>query len=144
VAFVNPELIDPSTETQTGDEGCLSFPGIFAPVKRAEEVRVKAFDVDGRPFEVQANALFARALQHETDHLNGRLLIDQVGPVKREIIKRKMRKEALETRRDGDDDGPETTAHDAGDGPPARLPRKKPAKPVPAARRAAGGGKTSA
>jgi len=92
--FANPELLSISDESQTGDEGCLSFPNIYVPVKRGQRARVRARDVDGQTFELEGEALFARALQHESDHLIGRLLIDQVGPVKREIIKRKLRKEA--------------------------------------------------
>ena len=92
--FINPELVEISDEAQTGDEGCLSFPDIFVPVKRGMRAKVRARDLDGNLFEIEGEALFARALQHETDHLNGRLLIDQVGPVKREIIKRKLRKDA--------------------------------------------------
>jgi peptide deformylase len=92
--FINPEIVELSNESQTGDEGCLSFPGIYVAVKRGVRARVRALDVDGQPFECQGAELLARALQHETDHLNGRLLIDQVGPVKREIIKRKLRKDA--------------------------------------------------
>lgn len=92
--FINPEIVELSEETQTGDEGCLSFPGIYVPVKRGMRARVRALDVEGKPFEMSGEALFARALQHENDHLIGRLLIDQCGPVKREIIKRKLRKEA--------------------------------------------------
>jgi peptide deformylase len=92
--FINPEILALSDEAQTGDEGCLSFPGIYVPVKRGMKARVRALDLDGNSFEVEGEGLYARALQHETDHLNGRLLIDQVGPVKREIIKRKLRKDA--------------------------------------------------
>ena len=92
--FINPELVDISEESQTGDEGCLSFPGIYVPVKRGMRARMRALDIEGKPFEMSGEALFARALQHEGDHLIGRLLIDQCGPVKREIIKRKLRKEA--------------------------------------------------
>ena len=92
--FINPELISISEEAQTGDEGCLSFPGIYVPVKRGMRARVRALDIEGKVFELEGSELFARALQHENDHLIGRLLIDQCGPVKREIIKRKMRKEA--------------------------------------------------
>jgi len=92
--FINPEIVEISQEAQTGDEGCLSFPGIYVPVKRGMRARVRALDLEGKPFEVEGEELYARALQHETDHLNGRLLIDQVGPVKREIIKRKLRREA--------------------------------------------------
>jgi peptide deformylase len=92
--FINPELAEISEESQTGDEGCLSFPDIFVPVKRGMRAKVRARDLDGNVFEAEGEGLYARALQHETDHLNGRLLIDQVGPVKRELIKRKLRKDA--------------------------------------------------
>jgi peptide deformylase len=92
--FINPEIVSLSDEAQTGDEGCLSFPGIYVAVKRGMRARVRALDITGQPFEIEGDALFGRALQHEHDHLIGRLLIDQVGPVKREIIKRKLRKEA--------------------------------------------------
>jgi peptide deformylase len=96
--FINPEIVEISQESQTGDEGCLSFPGIFVPVKRGMRARVRAMGLDGQTFEAEGEELFARALQHETDHLNGRLLIDQVGPVKREMIKRQLRKD-LEAER---------------------------------------------
>ena len=92
--FINPEIIEISDESQTDDEDCLSFPDIFVQVKRGMRARVKAQDLDGNIFEAEGDELYARALQHETDHLNGRLLIDQVGPVKRELIKRKLRKDA--------------------------------------------------
>jgi peptide deformylase len=95
VVFCNPEILEISEEAQTGDEGCLSFPGVFVPVKRGMIARVRAQDINGKTFEVEGVELYARALQHESDHLIGRLLIDMVGPVKREIIKRKMKKEAL-------------------------------------------------
>jgi peptide deformylase len=97
--FINPEIVAISDESQTGDEGCLSFPNIFVPVKRGMRARVRAMDLDGQAFEAEGEGLYARALQHETDHLNGKLLIDQVGPVKREIIKRKLRKD-LEAERE--------------------------------------------
>ena len=101
--FINPELVGISEEAQTGDEGCLSFPGIYVPVKRGMRARVRARDLDGQVFEVEGEGLYARALQHETDHLNGRLLVDQVGPVKREIIKRKLRKDAEAERAEAAD-----------------------------------------
>ena len=92
--FINPEILAISDEAQTGDEGCLSFPDVFVPVKRGMRAKVRARDLDGNVFEAEGEGLYARALQHETDHLNGRLLIDQVGPVKRELIKRKLRRDA--------------------------------------------------
>ena len=92
--FINPEIVEISDESQTGDEGCLSFPDIFVPVKRGLRAKVRARDLDGNTFDAEGEGLYARAMQHEGDHLNGRLLIDQVGPVKRELIKRKLRKDA--------------------------------------------------
>jgi peptide deformylase len=94
LVFINPEIVALSDEAQMGDEGCLSFPGIFVPVKRGMRATVRALDIEGKPFTIEGAALYGRALQHESDHLTGRLLIDMVGPVKREIIKRKMKKEA--------------------------------------------------
>jgi peptide deformylase len=102
--FINPEILELSPESQTGDEGCLSFPQIFVPVKRGMKARVRAMGLDGETFEAEGEALFARALQHETDHLNGRLLIDQVGPVKREMIKRKLRKDLEAEREEAEKD----------------------------------------
>ena len=93
-ALINPEIVEISDESQTGDEGCLSFPDVFVPVKRGMRAKVRAQDLDGNVFEAEGEGLYARAMQHEGDHLNGRLLIDQVGPVKRELIKRKLRKDA--------------------------------------------------
>jgi peptide deformylase len=98
--FANPELVMISDESQTGDEGCLSFPGVFVPLKRGLRARVRAQDLTGQTFELEGEGLLARAFQHESDHLVGRLLIDMVGPVKREIIKRKMKKEAAAAAQD--------------------------------------------
>lgn len=101
--FINPEIVEISDESQTGDEGCLSFPDIFVPVKRGMRAKVRARDLDGNVFEAEGEGLFARAIQHEGDHLNGRLLIDQVGPVKRELIKRKLRRDAETERAEADE-----------------------------------------
>jgi peptide deformylase len=101
LVFINPQIVAISDESQSGDEGCLSFPGIFVPIKRGMRTVVRATDLDGKTFEVEGESLYARALQHEHDHLTGRLLIDIVGPVKREIIKRKMKKEAAAESGDG-------------------------------------------
>jgi peptide deformylase len=96
IVFINPEIVWSSEETVTSDEGCLSFPGIFVPIKRSIKARVRAMDLDGQMFEIEGEGLCARAFQHERDHLNGRLLVDFVGPLKREMIKRKMKKAARE------------------------------------------------
>src|SRR4051794_33158435 len=84
LVFINPEILGLSDESQTGDEGCLSFPGVFVPIKRGMRATVRALDLEGNAFTVEGAALYARALQHEHDHLTGRLLVDMVGPVKRE------------------------------------------------------------
>jgi peptide deformylase len=93
LVVVNPELLSISEEQYTNDEGCLSFPGIYVPIQRGVRARIRAQDLTGVFFELDGEGLLGRAFQHETDHLDGRLLIDRVGPVKRQIIKRKMRKE---------------------------------------------------
>ena len=96
IVFINPEIVWLSEEAQTGDEGCLSFPGIFVPIKRSQKARVRAMNLDGEIFEMEREGLCARAFQHESDHLNGKLLVDFVGPLKREMIKRKMKRAAEE------------------------------------------------
>ncbi len=94
VVFINPEIVWLSDETEVTDEGCLSFPGIYVPIKRHVRARVRAMNLDGQTFEAEGEGLYARAMQHEGDHLNGKLIADFVGPLKREMIKRKMKKEA--------------------------------------------------
>lgn len=76
--FINPEIIATSEECVTAEEGCLSIPGVFSEVTRAARVTVQALNVKGRPFTVEAEGLFARAIQHELDHLNGVLFIDRL------------------------------------------------------------------
>lgn len=94
VIFINPEIVWLSDEAETADEGCLSFPGIYVPIKRALKARVRAMNLDGQIFETEGEGLYARAMQHEGDHLTGRLLVDFVGPLKKEMIKRKLKREA--------------------------------------------------
>jgi peptide deformylase len=77
IELINPEIIEASGE-QTGPEGCLSFPGIYGEVTRANFVRVRAFDSKGRPYELEAEGFLARAIQHEIDHLNGILFTTKV------------------------------------------------------------------
>jgi peptide deformylase len=93
-ALVNPVIAD-AGGTATAEEGCLSIPGIFAPVARAAWVRVAALDLDGNPTTVEARSLLARVLQHELDHLDGVLFIDRLDPVARDRIKRRIKKEGL-------------------------------------------------
>jgi peptide deformylase len=94
-AFINPEILE-RHEAITWTEGCLSFPGVSEEIDRAARVRVRALDRDGKPFELEADGLLAVAIQHEYDHLSGVLMIDKVGPLKRRIIDRKMKKRAEE------------------------------------------------
>jgi len=87
--FINPELV--SLEGKVAwEEGCLSFPGAREEVERAEKVRVRAQDREGRLFELEAEGLLAIAIQHEYDHLQGILMIDRLGPLKKRLLHRKM------------------------------------------------------
>ncbi len=76
-AIFNPELTAPSGETATDEEGCLSVPGSYGPVTRAEKLTLKGFNKNGKPIKIKAWGLLARVFQHETDHLNGKLFIDR-------------------------------------------------------------------
>lgn len=89
--FINAEIVD-TTGNQTWNEGCLSFPGVSEEIKRAEQVRVRALDRDGKAFELDADGLLAVAIQHELDHLNGVLMIDKLNAVKRRLMGRKLAK----------------------------------------------------
>lgn len=93
-ALVNPVIIEEGGQV-TAEEGCLSIPGVFAPVTRAAWVRVEARDADGQGVSITARALRARVLQHELDHLDGVLFIDRLDPVTRDRIKRRIKKEGL-------------------------------------------------
>lgn len=90
--FINPVLTELSAETDVKEEGCLSFPGIFVPVKRSLRGRISALDLDGNPFTFDVADFYARAIQHEFDHLENRLLYDHAGALKKQIIKRKLEK----------------------------------------------------
>jgi peptide deformylase len=98
-AFVNPEILE-LDGTQTWNEGCLSFPGVSEEIKRAERVKVRALDRNGKPFELEAEGLLAVAIQHENDHLNGVLMIDKLSALKKRAMGRKL---AKRQRNDGAD-----------------------------------------
>jgi len=91
VVLINPEIID-RQGSQTGEEGCLSIPTFREPVTRAQKVTVRARKVNGEVFEMTGEDLLARAFLHETDHLNGTLYISHISPLKRDLIRRKIRK----------------------------------------------------
>ena len=93
-ALINPAIADRGGEV-TAEEGCLSIPGVFAQITRAEWVDVEAKDVDGQPVKIHGRGLLARVLQHELDHLDGVFFIDHLDPVARDRIKRRIKKEGL-------------------------------------------------
>ncbi len=96
--FINPEIVVRGGSS-VGPEGCLSFPGVTEEIKRAATVRVRAQDRDGKPFELEAEGLLAVAVQHELDHLDGVLMVDHMGMLKRRMVQRKLQKKALEATR---------------------------------------------
>jgi peptide deformylase len=91
--FVNPEILS-QEGAYTSSEGCLSFPAAREDIERAEKVRVRAQDREGAYFELEADGLLAVAIQHEYDHLQGILMIDRLGPLKKRLLHRKMVKRA--------------------------------------------------
>lgn len=96
--FINPEIVAREGEA-VWEEGCLSFPGIHEEIERAAKVTVRALDLQGNPFELQAEGLLAIAVQHEHDHLEGALMVDRVSLLKRRMIDREMRKQQVQSAR---------------------------------------------
>lgn len=92
LVLVNPALLE-TRGTEVCQEGCLSFPGIFADVQRRDWVRVKAQDVTGKWFELETGGLLAVCIQHEMDHLVGKVFVDHLSPLKRAMLLRKLEKQ---------------------------------------------------
>jgi peptide deformylase len=92
-AIVNPEVIESDAKTGKAEEGCLSIPDVYGDVERPARVRVRALDLDGKPFELEASDLLARCLQHEIDHLQGKLFLDYLSVLKRRSALAKWAKE---------------------------------------------------
>jgi len=92
-AFINPEIVWQEGEC-VGEEGCLSVPGIYETVKRSERVKVRALDVEGEPFELEADGLLAVCIQHEIDHLDGKVFVEYLSRLKLSRIKAKLAKQA--------------------------------------------------
>lgn len=92
LALINPRLIESSTDTDRGEEGCLSIPGLRDIVERPAHVIVEALDPAGEAVRIEADGLLARALQHEIDHLDGILFLDRVSPIKRSMLLKKWQK----------------------------------------------------
>jgi peptide deformylase len=99
--FINPEILEKDGQVVWA-EGCLSFPGVREDIKRAEKVKVKALGRDGKEFVLEADGLLAVAIQHETDHLNGVLMIDKLNALKKRMMGRKLAQARKEQRESSD------------------------------------------
>jgi len=91
LVLINPKIVERDGE-QVYQEGCLSVPGIFADVERAEHILVEALDRHGQPLRIDAHGLLAVCIQHEMDHLIGKLFVDYLSPLKRELVRKKLEK----------------------------------------------------
>jgi peptide deformylase len=98
-AFINPEIIA-ADGTQIYEEGCLSVPGIYAKVERAEQITVRAHHPDGSEFTVDLEGLDAVCLQHEVDHLDGKVFVDYLSPLKRQMVRKRLEKTRRQARQD--------------------------------------------
>lgn len=94
--FINPEILARSGEEEC-EEGCLSVPGIYEKVRRAEKVTVRALDAHGKPFTLEADGFLAVCIQHEMDHLNGKVFVEYLSQLKQTRIRSKLKKRARET-----------------------------------------------
>jgi peptide deformylase len=93
LTFINPEILERSGECE-GEEGCLSVPGIYETVKRSEWVKVRALGLDGKPFEMSADGLLAVCIQHEMDHLQGKVFVEYLSRLKQTRIRSRLEKRA--------------------------------------------------
>ncbi|MCG3160636.1 MAG: Peptide deformylase [Acidobacteria bacterium] len=91
IVCINPQIVE-TKGAIVSEEGCLSFPGIYFEVERPEIVTVSAIDLDGKEFTFEVDGLAARCVLHETDHINGKVFIEYLNPLKRDLIKRKIKK----------------------------------------------------
>jgi len=91
IICINPQIVETKGKV-VSEEGCLSFPGIYFEVERPEIVTVSAIDLDGKEFTFEAEGLAARCVLHETDHINGKLFIEFLSPLKRDLLKRKIKR----------------------------------------------------
>jgi len=97
LCMINPKILASEGEEQM-EEGCLSVPGYYEPVARAERIRMSAIDRDGEAFELETDGLLAVCIQHEIDHLDGKLFVDYISSLKRQRIRRKLEKEQRQQR----------------------------------------------
>jgi peptide deformylase len=98
IVLINPEILWASDEKQVGEEGCLSVPGIYDGVERSTAVRVRALDAQGQSREIEAEGLMAICIQHEMDHLLGKVFVEYLSPLKRNRIKTKLVKQQQRAR----------------------------------------------
>ena len=96
MVFINPEILNTSEAMKSYDEGCLSVPGFNEKVDRPDQVVVRALGLDGKKFEIHCEGLLAVCIQHEIDHLNGKLFVDHISNLKRNLIAKKLQKRARE------------------------------------------------
>ncbi|MEP6559152.1 MAG: peptide deformylase, partial [Burkholderiales bacterium] len=99
LVLINPEIVWASTETTLNEEGCLSVPGIYDGVERADAVQVRALDADGRQRTIEAEGLLAVCIQHEMDHLLGKVFVEYLSPLKRNRIKTRLVKARREAEK---------------------------------------------
>jgi peptide deformylase len=100
MVLINPEIVWASPETRVGDEGCLSVPGIYDGVERSTAIKVQALDLDGKPQVYEAEGMLAVCIQHEMDHLLGKVFVEYLSPLKRNRIKTKMIKQKKDEDRE--------------------------------------------
>ena len=98
LVLLNPEILDASKATEVRDEGCLSFPGIYAPVRRPVEINLQFMDLNGKPQNLRLKQFVARVVQHEMDHLHGILLVDRMASLKRIALAGQLKRLRKETR----------------------------------------------
>ncbi|MCF7988954.1 MAG: peptide deformylase [Thiohalocapsa sp.] len=104
LCLINPEILERSGEEQM-DEGCLSVPGFYETVTRADRIRMRALDRNGEPFELDTDGLLAVCIQHEIDHLDGRLFVDHISALKRQRIRKKLEKDQRQAAPSSTDSG---------------------------------------
>lgn len=96
LVLINPEILE-KKGVEEMDEGCLSVPGIYEKVQRADRIKVRALDRHGEPFELETDGLLAVCIQHEIDHLDGKLFVDYLSSLKRQRIRKKLEKQLRQT-----------------------------------------------
>jgi peptide deformylase len=92
MVIINPKIIEVSNTIVSGEEGCLSFPGLYQEIERPDRAVITGLDIDGNEISIEGKGMVARVFQHEIDHLNGTLFVDRMSPLRRSLIKGKLKK----------------------------------------------------